>query len=163
MQDLPTGWASIYSNYGLISLSTSSGYRSSIHDPEGEHIVVGVDIDDDILGRSLLSVLKKSRVLHPNEHSEFYALARIEEDYEAFVSNLISKFGQSQRRKVFSRMLYCIVTVRSGEICIQPTKKERGEAWSGSGFKQTDAFWVPLSASTSEIGAGIKSTLSKCK
>ena len=65
MQDLPTGWASIYSNYGLISLSTSSGYRSSIHDPEGEHIVVGVDIDDDILGRSLLSVLKKSESYIP--------------------------------------------------------------------------------------------------
>ena len=163
MQDLPTGWASIYSNHGLVSFSTSSGYRSSIHDPEGEHIVIDAASDDNALGQSLLLALEKSRVLHPNENANFYNLSRIEEDYEAFVSDLITKFGELQRRKVFSKMLHCSVSVRSGEIFIRPTKKERGESWSGSGIKEEDIFRIPLSASPGEIGAGVKMALSKCK
>jgi hypothetical protein len=163
VQELATNWASIYSNHGLISLSTSSGYRSSRHDPEGEHIVVALECENDILGQSLLRVLEKSRLLHPEEAPGFYDLANTESNYENFVSSLLHKFGDMSRRKAFTKMLHCSVSVRSGEIIIKPSKKERGEAWSGSGFNESDDVHLPHKSSAAEIGVAIKSVLEKCK
>lgn len=163
VQELATNWASIYSSHGLISLSTSSGFRSSRYDPEGEHLVINADCENDILGQSLLAALNKSRVLHPNENNEFYDLVNTERNYERFVANLLNKFGDMPRRKAFAKMLHCSVSVRSGKIFIKPSKKERGEAWSGSGYKESDAVSVSFTSSTSEIGAAIKAVLAKCK
>ena len=163
MQVLPTNWASVHSNHGYISVSTSSGYRACALDLNGEHIVLSENCSDEELANALLAALDESRVLSVEEIPEFFNASKVESRYEKWVDNLLKKFGGMSRRKAFAKMKHCNVVVLSNKLKFRPNKKERGEAWSGKGFTELDNVELPYESTPKEIGAALKMVLSKCK
>jgi CDI immunity protein len=163
VQELATNWASIHSSNGYISLSTYSGYRRCQFDPQGKHIVLKEECPNEELGNALLSVLEQSRVLTHDQFNDFFALTTVKDNYDIFVSNLLQKMGNMSRRKAFTKMKSCSVSVRSKVITLKPTRKERGEAWSGKGFTDLDNIDLPYSSKPVEIGKALKEVLAICK
>ncbi len=160
---LPSNWASIYANHGLISLSTDSGYRMSGLDPQGIEAFLLESCSDEELGQRLMEALARSRVLSPEELGEFFSLENMNKKYEAWVAKLLAALNGMPRRKAFSKMKLCHAVVTSGQLKLIPNRKERGEAWSGRGISETDCVSLPFSSSGAEIGQALRMALSRCK
>jgi len=147
----------------MICISTSSGFRRSGYDPQGLDHFLPESCSDEALGQALLSSLEKSRVLKPEEFASFFDLKLGELAYEAWVSKLLSALDMT-RQKAFKGMTLCHATVREEVLRLEPTRKERGEAWSGRDIEPEDSVSVAkFTGNPLTVGTAIRQALERCK
>ncbi|WP_345531600.1 contact-dependent growth inhibition system immunity protein [Viridibacterium curvum] len=159
---LATQWARVRFNHNLICISTASGLRRSAYDPQGLDFFLPASCSDEELGQALLSSLEKSRVIRPEELGSFFDLKVSEEFYEAWVGKLLSALGMT-RQKAFKGMKLCHASVREGILSLSPTRKERGEAWSGRDIEDEDTISLAKSSTPTVVGSCIRQALERCK
>lgn len=163
MLNLASNWCSICSNLEYISVSTSTGYRRSAYDPNGVHVVLESAVTDEILGQTIKEALEASQPLKEEEISEFFSRNNTESNYATFVGRILSGMGGVSRAKAFKNMKLVHVVIRDNKLTLLPTKKEKGEAWSGNGLGGESSIILCPGVSSSELGAAAKSAIKVCK
>ena len=78
VQFLASGWCSIHSNLGCLSVSTCTGYRRSAYDPNGIHMVLEDSVTNEQFGIAIRDALEASKPLKEERVSEFFDLENIE-------------------------------------------------------------------------------------
>ena len=167
-----TAWASVLANDRFICLSTWSGYRASIVDPQGAEIYLEPPACDERLGEAVLACLAQSRFVVPyadkrvnpeaGVDTELYDPVRISERYESWVKEVMTKYGYRSRRALFTGLRNCQVASADGEIVMTPTYRDGREGWSGfsgedRGLK-IDAIAAPV-----DVGAALRRALGDCR
>jgi hypothetical protein len=161
--ELPTRWASIHSARSILSFSTSSGFRMSAFDPSGATSFLPESSPDEVLGAALLHSLEKSRVLTGSQAQMFFAPEERERAYEQWVLDLLAAHEHAcSRAALFNGMKLCNAFVLGNNLHIKPTRKKRGEAWSGKGIAGDDVVVIPFASGKQEVGVALKRTISKC-
>jgi len=155
----PTRWAACYKNDDFILIETWSGYASARRDPAGEFFVLPPDAPDAALGDALLAALAASRQFHPDEDRAFFdARARMPE-HEAWVKNLMDRFGYKTKRKLFNGLLSVTAEQCEGLIILPPTHRE-GQGWSGTATAPDVV--IPETSSPPEVGAALREAFNRC-
>lgn len=155
-------WASAENNGDFILVETYSGYRSCAYDPEGKQHFLLPDSDDETLGAALHAALAKSRRMTLDEVRVFFDRDGLQQRYDAWVKNLMSRYGYKTRRALFKNMKSCGVELQDGVITIRPSNHERLEGWSGDGIAEEDRVKLPADCSDAELGAGLRLAFSRC-
>jgi CDI immunity protein len=161
--NLASNWCSIHSNLGFISVSTSTGYRRSAYDPNGVHVVHKSSVTDEKLGHAIREALGASKPLKEEDISEFFSTDNAESNYAIFVERILKGMGDISRVKAFKNMKLVHVVIRDNKLALSPTKKERGEAWSGKGLSEESSLVLCPEISSAELGAAAKSVIEACK
>jgi len=158
-------WASCYFNKDkFLLIETRSGLGMVATDPLFPPCFLSPDASDERIGEALLEALGNSRTLNDaNERVAFFDLDKNKEMYKSWVDNLIYKYGYKNRKSLFKNMLLCSVHLKNEKIKIKPTFHEKLEAWSGNGIKESDYVVLSATSGLSEIGAGLRVAMSRCK
>ena len=167
-----TAWASVLANDRFICLSTCSGYRASIVDPQGAEICLQPSACDERLGGAVLACLAQSRFVVPyadkrvnpeaGVDAELYDPLRISERYESWVKQMKVTYGYKSRRALFTGLRNCHVSSADGEIVMTPTYRDGKEGWSG--FSGEDrGLKIDAVAAPADVGAALRRALGDCK
>lgn len=155
-------WATTSINDDFIEIITYSGYRSCAYDPEGARHLLSPDADDESLGMALRDALAKSRRMTLEEVRVFFDRDGLQQRYDAWVKDLMSRYGYKTRRALFKDMKSCGVELQDGVITIRPSNHEKLEGWSGDGIAEEDRVKLPADCSDAELGARLRLAFSRC-
>lgn len=154
--------AIIYNNADFIFIGTCSGRGRVRLDPEGKQLLFAPDSDVKQLGQAVLEALAASRFLSLEETGTFFNLEISKRDYDAWVERLLNQYQYKSKRNLFKKMKHCLINKIDSQIIFSPTKQDKLEAWTGSGFKDSDKIIVPVGASEEALGKALLDCLDKC-
>jgi hypothetical protein len=157
-------WASVDATGSAVSLSTWSGFRSTVRDPFGELLLVKAsDVTTAVLGDGLLRCLAASRVLDTDEaRDELNDLQNLKRNYEKWVADLMEFTGIKTRRTLFREMHSCSATLTDGTITIEAKRHEKLEAWSALADREANRVRIAANEPPAAIGAAVIEALKRC-
>ncbi|AJK18295.1 MULTISPECIES: contact-dependent growth inhibition system immunity protein [Yersinia pseudotuberculosis complex] len=170
-----SAWASVKMNTDFICVDTYSGYRSNQLDPLGVQHLSSPDVSDLYLGEMVKDALSHSRFVLPAPRTDIwihpevtfdldlYDSRRTVERYDEWVKKLMVHYGYKTKRALFKDMKSCDICCNHDAITISPTRHEKLEVWGGTGLKGSDNVILSVDSSPTEIGAGLRLALSRCK
>lgn len=157
-------WANAFSTNEFLVIETYSGLGMTGRDPLYPSHLLLPHIDDKSLGEEILQALFDSRTLTElADRVEFFDLEKGKEQYAGWIAMLMEKYGYKNKRALFKNMKKCGIHLANNVITIRPSFHEKLEAWSGSKISEADYVVLPADSSPSEIGAGLRLALSRCK
>ncbi|HEY4468701.1 MAG TPA: contact-dependent growth inhibition system immunity protein [Klebsiella sp.] len=157
-------WANAFVTNEFLNIETYSGLGMTGRDPLFPSHLLLPHIDDKSLGEEILQALFDSRTLTElADRVEFFDLEKGKEQYAAWTAMLMEKYGYKSKRALFKNMKKCGVHLTNNVITIRPSFHEKLEAWSGGKISEADYVVLPADSSPSEIGAGLRLALSRCK
>lgn len=155
-------WASAYYTKEFLLIETQSGLGRTSVDPLFPPNLLSPDADEQCTGETILQALSNSRTLDKLEDRiAFFNLEKGKEKYAAWVAFLIDKYSYKTKRALFKDMSHCIIHYVNDVITISPMRHEKLEAWEG--LEQSENVILPADSTPSEIGAGLRLALSRCK
>jgi hypothetical protein len=107
-------WAGVYMQGQFIFVESFAGYRGSVCDVSGKGHQTYLDpaVSDRLLGTTLLEALSKSRFVRPSDEPGLYDYRRIERDYEAWLVDLMDRYGFQTEHDALGLMKFCYVTMK---------------------------------------------------
>jgi len=152
----------IASNNGdFMSIESYCGYAvPNMSNPNVPEYLLGLDVPDEILGKSIKEALNNSRRLSLEEHRNL--AINLSENYKAWIQRTMEKYGYKTKRALFKNMKSCSILRQDNLIIIKPSYHEKLEGWSGDGIKEEDYVKLPATSSFSEIGAGLRLAFERC-
>ncbi len=156
-------YAEACENKDFINIGTFSGYGLRTRDPDGEQLLLSINVSNEELGQAALLALSKSRKIAESEIATFFDRDNVSKRYDNWVANLMDKYGYKTKRALFKNMMRCSLEIRDGFLTISPMYHEKLEAWSGDGFTEIDNVVLPVNSSQEEIGAGLRLAFSRCR
>lgn len=149
-------------NETAIIIQTQSGNGLMAIDYMYQPHILPLDIDDVILGNTLLQALSDSRTLTPgsDESIEFFDLAKGKERYENWVDRLHQSLDYKSKKALFKNMMSCSISLFNGMIEISPSRHVKLHAWDGLDDDKT--ITLPSDSTPSEIGRGLRLAMSYC-
>ncbi|MGJ8522580.1 Immunity protein CdiI-o11 [Carnimonas sp. R-84981] len=145
-------------------IETQSGLGMVAADPLFSPHLLPPDIDNHHLGETILQALSDSRTLNVlEERVAFFDLEKGKEQYAAWISILMSKYGYKTKRALFKDMKNCGIRCEDGTITISPTRHEKLEGWGRTKGDGIENVVLSIDNSPAEIGAGLRLALSRCK
>jgi hypothetical protein len=166
-------WAAVKTNSKFICIETGSGYRNGRRDPEGSQHLLGLDASDLELGRAVIDSLSKSRFIvaapedgvwiHPEATFDlaFYNYKKSGEHYQAWIDNLMARFGYRSRSALFKGMKSCLITDVEGQLTFEPMRHIKQEVWEGM-RGEVESVVIATNSSPDEIGAALLLALGRC-
>lgn len=155
-------WASCYCTNEFLLIETQSGLGRTSADPLFPPNLLPPDADDQFTGEIILQALSNSRTLSKLEDRVvFFDLEKGKEKYAAWTARLMDKYGYTTKRALFKDMNHCIIHYVNDIITISPMRHEKLEAWEG--LEQSEDVILSLDSKPTEIGAGLRLALSRCK
>lgn len=154
--------AEAMNNGDFIEISTYSGYRSRVRDPETPSHKLPPDVDDLTLGLTVRQALEMSRSLSLEEMNAYRNLDTLKVNYENWVDGMMKHCNYKSRRALFKNMKSCGISLKDDIITIRPSNHERLEGWSGDGLSEEDRVKLPADCTDAELGAGLRLAFSRC-
>ena len=99
-----TQWADIYRTERFISIQPKSGYRRALPENEGYVIYLPPDASDDVLGRSLVEALNRSRFIWPADEPEFFEWSRFTQCSRDWQNDFMKRYGYKTKRDAYKNM-----------------------------------------------------------
>ena len=157
-------WASCYYTNEFLCIDTYSGLGRVGRDPVFPSRLLPPDAEDELVGEQILQALSDSRTLNVlEERVAFFDLEKGKEQYAAWRSMLIEKYGYKTKKALFKDMKNCGIHCANGVITISPTRHEKLEGWGREKGDGIEDVILPVDSSPTEIGAGLRLALSRCK
>lgn len=154
-------WADISINDEFIIIETQSGLGRVGVDPDFPQFILDFNADDELIGKTILEALSKSRTLNDLEDRRiFFDIDRCKDQYKKWVSGLMINYGYKTRKSLFLNMRKCSVHLMNGVITISPTIHEKLESWSE--VVGGDVV-LSLDDSLKKLGEGFRMALGRCK
>ncbi|MNE50988.1 hypothetical protein D3C80_1455890 [compost metagenome] len=75
----------------------------------------------------------------------------------------MEKYGYRTKRALFKNMKKAGIHLVNDVITIRPSFHEKLEAWSGNRINESDYVVLTAGSSPTDIGAGLRLALSRCK
>ncbi|OOS23010.1 contact-dependent growth inhibition system immunity protein [Moraxella pluranimalium] len=149
-------------NETAIIIQTQSGNGLLAIDYMYQPHVLPLDIDDNMLGETLLKSLSSSRtlVLDSEEIIDFFDLTKGKERYENWVDYLHQSLDYKSKKALFKNMMSCSISLFNGMIEIAPSRHVKLHAWEGLDDDKT--ITLPLDSTSDEIGKGLRLAMSYC-
>ena len=149
-------------NETAIIIQTQSGNGLLAIDYMYQPHVLPLDIDDNMLGETLLKSLSSSRtlVLDSEEIIDFFDLTKGKERYENWVDYLHQSLDYKSKKALFKNMMSCSISLFNGMIEIAPSRHVKLHAWEGLDDDKT--ITLPLDSTPDEIGKGLRLAMSYC-
>ena len=148
-------------NGEFVSIQTFSGRGLLARDPEGSRYILAADVDDAGLGAALLDALGRSRFLSSDAAKQLLDRDRVKQRYEAWVREVVERYGYKSRRDLFKDMVSCNIKLVSGNVVIGPTSHPKLEAWEG--LRADQSVIVPAASTAAEIGAALRLGFARCE
>lgn len=157
-------WVSAYCTDEFLSIETYSGLGMIGRDTKFPSHLFPADANDQIVGEAILQALSDSRTLNSlEERVLFFDLKRGKEQYADWIAMLMEKYGYKTKKALFKGMKKCGLHLINDQITIRPSFHEKLEAWSGDRIEESDYVILSVDSSLTEIGAGLRLALSRCK
>lgn len=149
-------------NETAIIIQTQSGNGLMAIDYIYQPHILPLDIDDNMLGETLLKSLSGSRtlVLDSEEIIDFFDLTKGKARYENWVDCLHQSLDYKSKKALFKNMMSCSISLFNGVIEIAPSRHVKLHAWEGLDDDKTIA--LPLDSTPDEIGKGLRLAMSYC-
>lgn len=154
--------ASILSNSVFTLIETYSGFRSGWADPEGQQIYLSPDASADSIGSALIKALEASRIF-TLENLPIITREQHAERYEAWVKDVIQRYGFKNRAAMFKAMKSVDADVYHQKLHLLPTKHEKREAWGRSNSDKFEDVIISYPNQADAIGEAILLALSRCR
>lgn len=156
-------WVGCYSTNEFLLIETKSGLGMVSSDPLFPSHLLPPDADEQSIGETILQALSDSRTLTVKECGTFFDREKGKEQYAAWIAMLMEKYGYKTKRALFKGMKNCGIHCVNGFITISPTRHEKLEGWGRTKGDGIEDVVLPVDSSPSEIGAGLRLALSRCK
>lgn len=157
-------WASCYYKSDFLLIETQSGLGMVAADSLFLAHLLQPDADDEIIGKAVLQALSNSRTLNVLEDRvAFFDLEKGKEQYAIWIAMLMEKYGYKSKKALFKDMKNCGIHLVNNVITISPTRHEKLEAWGRTKGDGIEDVTLSTDSSPSEIGAGLRLALSRCK
>ncbi len=156
-----TQWADIYRTERFISIQPKSGYRRALPENEGYVIYLPPDASDDVLGRSLVEALNRSRFIWPADEPEFFEWSRFTQCSRDWQNDFMKRYGYKTKRDAYKNMDWSWAERSEGNISITPHKRDKPEYFRDLPPDRT----VVISATdnAARIGAALRLALDRCE
>jgi hypothetical protein len=135
-------------------------------DPASAQHLLSLDASDETLGIAVLDALAHSRLLTMEEYGVFFDLARSKAQYDAWVADMMTRYGYKTRRALFKHMLSCGVRQQAGTITFAPSRHDRLEGWGRTKSDIAEGMTDEVIAETESsemIGAALRRAMSRCR
>ncbi|RWR02207.1 hypothetical protein ED28_09385 [[Pantoea] beijingensis] len=157
-------WASCYCTNEFLLIETQSGLGRTGRDPIFPSRLLPLSAENELVGEQILQALSDSRTLNIlEERVAFFDLEKGKEQYVAWVAMLMEKYGYKSKKTLFKDMKNCGIHCVNGVITISPTRHEKLEGWGREKGDGIEDVILSTDSSPSEIGAGLRLALSRCK
>lgn len=157
-------WANVFTNQYFLSVNTYSGLGKNKRDPLFPSHLLPPDASEHDIGETILQALSDSRTLNVlEERIAFFDLEKGKEHYAAWIAMLMEKYGYKTKKALFKDMKNCGIHCVNGVITISPTRHEKLEGWGREKGDGIEDVILSADSSPSEIGAGLRLALSRCK
>jgi hypothetical protein len=156
-----TQWADIYRTERFISIQPKSGYRRALPENEGYVIYLPPDASDDVLGRSLVEALNRSRFIWPADEPEFFEWSRFTQCSRDWQNDFMKRYGYKTKRDAYKNIDWSRAERSEGNISIKPHKRDKPEYFRDLPPDRT----VVISATdnAARIGAALRLALDRCE
>lgn len=157
-------WASVYYTKEFLCIDTYSGLGRAGRDPVFPSRLLSPDAEDELVGEQILQALSDSLTLNVlEERVAFFDLEKGKEQYAIWIAMLMEKYGYKSKKALFKDMKNCGIHLVNNVITISPTRHEKLEAWGRTKGDGIEDVTLSTDSSPSEIGAGLRLALSRCK
>lgn len=156
-------WANVFVTNEFLLIETQSGLGRVRTDPEFSPHLLQSDADDQCIGEVIYQALSKSRTLTIKECETFFDFEKGKEQYTAWIAMLMEKYGYKTKKALFKDMKNCGIHCVNGVITISPTRHEKLEGWGRTKGDGIEDVILSVNNSPTEIGAGLRLALSRCK
>lgn len=155
-------WANVKMNEKSIIIQTCSGLGLTFIDHLHLPHILPLDVDDENLGKTLLTALEHSRtfVYGTEEDKDFFDPENRVIRYNARIQYLCDQLGYKSKRNLLKKMLSCSIELHNGKIEMSPMRHVKLEAYDG--MNEENDIIVPLDSTPAEIGENLKIALSRC-
>ncbi|MBV8659946.1 MAG: CdiI family contact-dependent growth inhibition immunity protein [Burkholderiales bacterium] len=142
-------------NPKFILVKSMSGRGVLSPDPEGVKAYHEPSVEAEILGSSIIAALDSSRFF---DHIEIYEYNKgIVPRFEAWVAEVMERFGYKKRVDIFQYMFGCQVKMMNDKIKLMPTKWKKNETSHIMGDQYQ--IILPATSTPEEIGAAVRRAL----
>ncbi|AJJ03252.1 hypothetical protein BZ17_3149 [Yersinia pseudotuberculosis IP 32953] len=156
-------WTRCYCTNEFLLIETQSGLGMVAADNLFPPHLLPPDIDNQSIGETILQALSDSRTLTVKECETFFDFEKGKEEYAAWVAMLMEKYGYKTKKSLFKNMKNCGIHCFNGVITISPTRHEKLEGWGREKGDGIEDVILSVDSSPTEIGAGLRLALSRCK
>lgn len=157
-------WASCYCTNEFLLIETQSGLGMVAADPLFPSYLLQPDANERDIGETIFQALSDSRTLNVlEERVDFFDLEKGKKQYAAWIAMLMEKYGYKSKKALFKDMKNCGIHLVNDSITISPTRHEKLEAWGRTKGDRIEDVILSSDSSPSEIGAGLRLALSRCK
>jgi hypothetical protein len=156
-----TRWALVITSSKYILIASLAGYRTSVGDPKGYHIILDPKTSDKPLGDAVLTALSKSRFVDPDIDSEIFDYHVGDKVFDDWVNEIMERCGYNSKRQALRKAPSCNIKARHGRITIEPLRQIGMERWQGIGDDQIVA--IHEMATAERVGAALRLALSRCR
>lgn len=156
-------WVSVYCTKEFLCIDTYSGLGRVGRDPVYPSRLLPPDAEDELVGEKILQALSDSRTLTVKECETFFDLDKGKEQYASWIAMLMDKYAYKTKKALFKGMKNCGIHCVNGVITISPTRHEKLEAWGRTKGDGIEDVILSVDNSPTEIGAGLRLALSRCK
>lgn len=154
-------WADVHRTERFISIQPKSGYRRALPENEGYVIYLAGDASDDLLGRSLLEALDRSRFIWPADEPEFFEWQRFTRCSRTWQQDFMQRYGYKTKRDAYKNMDWCRAERSEGKISIQPHERDKPEFFRDLQADRT--VDIPETRDAATAGAALRLALDRCE
>jgi hypothetical protein len=154
--------ATIYRSPRFIVIETISG-SSALHHREDKAFRTYLEpgAANEILGKTLLAALDRSRLFNPFSEREFYDGNRVMRAENNWEKEFMSRYGYKTKRDAYKDLDWCYVKRDAGKISIQPHRRYKINAWKRLPADRT--VIIPDIRDDDAVGAAVRLALDRCE
>lgn len=150
----------IYRSDKFISIEALSGIPGLMYqEDEPYRVYLNPDAADEVIGRTLLTALDKSRYVD-NSEPAFFAPDRAVQVWEDWEKDIMQRYGFKSKREIYRNLDWCAGQMFDGKIKIQPHRRSP-PAWRSLPAEKT--VFIPMTDDAETVGAALRLALSRCE
>ena len=138
-----------------------SGYRTIQPEDDGYVFYLAPDVSDDVLGKTLLEALDRSRFIVPPNEPEFFKWERYTRCRRNWQEDFMRRYGYKTKRDAYKNVDWCRVKRTEGKISIAPHKRDKPEYFIDLPPDRT--VIIPETSDAATAGAALRLALDRCE
>jgi CDI immunity protein len=153
--------AEIYRSAKFISVETLSGVPGLMYrEDEPYRVYLDSDAASELIGRTLLAALDKSRFVD-NTEPQFFDPDRATRVYENWEKDVMQRYRFKSKRDAYKTMDWCEGQMFDGKIRIEPHR--RGSPGSWRSLPPEQRVVIPATGDADAVGAAVRLALERCE
>jgi CDI immunity protein len=152
--------ATIHRSAKFISVETLSGVPGLMYQEDKPYrVYLDPDATNELVGRTLLTALNKSRFVN-NSEPEFFDPDRATRVWANWEEDVMQRYGLKSRRDVYKSLDWCRGETFDGKIEIEPHRRG-SPGWRSLPPEKT--VIIPATDDAEVVGAAVRLALSRCE